>query len=91
MNMLFSHYRTILAMHPETVILSPSFGRRISRDASVLNALDRLFGEDPSEGARTLHGRLKDFLEILRPTSALRMTGYPSITGYRGPFALMWI
>src|SRR5262249_1837545 len=71
-----------------TVILRPSVGRRISRNARNLNALSWLFGQEPGFDlfltynyaqttggkARTVHGRPRDLREILRPTEGLRMT-----------------
>jgi hypothetical protein len=57
----------------EPVILRPSFGRRISRDISILNAVSGSSGEILVENRATAF-RSEIFREILRPKDGLRMT-----------------
>src|SRR5690348_12738637 len=61
---------------PKPLILSPSFGRRISRNVSALITFSRLF-DRPLTSPKSLE-RATNFetsREILRPKEGLRMTG----------------
>lgn len=66
--------------NPEAVILSPSFGRRASRDISDLIALGMaLPARSMGEGASPSAFRSQTSPEILRPKEGLRMTGSNAI------------
>src|SRR3954469_25994227 len=59
---------------PTSVILSPSFGRRTSRNISGWSAPSRLLNE-VSRKSQDIASTNDGFSEVLRPKEALRMTG----------------
>ena len=58
----------------KTVILSPSFGRRISRNVSDAVAISRLLGERFWVKSRDMATRSEASREVFRPKEGLRMT-----------------
>src|ERR1700746_3713422 len=67
------------------VILSPAFGRRISRDASYFLAASGLFGRGFLVKSRDRAIKSDTFREILRPKDGHRMTGFGDLKGAGRP------
>src|SRR5215813_1125527 len=60
----------------KSVILSPSFGRRTSRDVSDAFVLFWLFGQESWAKSRDAATKFETFREVLRPKEGLRMTDH---------------